>query len=484
MSHDLTDTYESSVHAHHQARAAHWDEMARRLDGWTGCGGYYHKRIQQVYRFLIPPNQRVLELGCADGGLLACLRPRVGVGVDISREMIDQGQDRYPNLRFVHADAHTVELDETFDFIILSDLVVELWDVQQVFENVARFSTPHTRIVVNSYSRLWEKPLAIAKRLGLARPTLDQNWLTIEDMTNLLYLSGFEVMRKWQEVIWPIRTPIVDAVFNKGLVRLWPFRHLAMSNVLLARSMPRPVETKQEPTVSVIVAARNEAGNIAQIMERTPQMGSETELVFVEGHSSDGTYEAIEKAILKHPHRRCRLFRQTGKGKGDAVRLGFAQAQGDILMILDADLTMPPEDLPRYYEAIRSGKGQFINGVRLVYRMDSEAMRFANLIGNKFFSMAFSWLLGQPVKDTLCGTKVLWKRDYDRIAQNRAYFGNFDPFGDFDLLFGAAKLNLKILDMPIRYRKRTYGTTQIQRWRHGVILLRMVLFAAVRIKFV
>jgi glycosyltransferase involved in cell wall biosynthesis len=236
--------------------------------------------------------------------------------------------------------------------------------------------------------------------------------------------------------------------------------------------------------VSVIVPTRNEAGNIPQIFARIPEMGRGTELIFVEGHSRDDTYTVIENEMARQSDRQCKLFRQTGIGKGDAVRSGFAHASGDVLMILDADLTVPPEDLPRFYEALHSGKGEFVNGVRLVYPMEEYAMRFLNLIGNKFFSLAFSWLLGQPVKDTLCGTKGLWKADYEKIAANRAYFGDFDPFGDFDLLFGAAKLNLKIVDLPIRYRQRTYGTTNIQRWKHGWLLLKMIGFAAWRIKFV
>jgi glycosyltransferase involved in cell wall biosynthesis len=240
----------------------------------------------------------------------------------------------------------------------------------------------------------------------------------------------------------------------------------------------------KEPRVSIIIPARNEAGHISQIFERVPEMGRETELVFIEGHSKDNTYAVIEKAIADHPERPSQLLRQTGIGKGDAVRLGFAHAHGEVLMIWDADLTVPPEDLPRFYEALCAGKGEFINGVRLVYPMEKDAMRFLNLLGNKFFSMAFSWLLGQPIKDTLCGTKVLWKSDYEKIAANRKYFGDFDPFGDFDLIFGATKLNLKIVDLPIRYRERTYGTTNIHRWKHGWLLLKMVLFAARRIKFV
>jgi glycosyltransferase involved in cell wall biosynthesis len=256
-----------------------------------------------------------------------------------------------------------------------------------------------------------------------------------------------------------------------------------LTNFIVAQPQPRSHTLDPPPLVSVVVPARNEAGNIPRIFAEVPEMGAGTELIFVEGHSTDDTYAAIEREIAKQPGRRARLFRQTGKGKGDAVRLGFSEASGQILMILDADLTVPPEDLPRFCDALREGKGEFVNGVRLVYPMAQQAMRFANLVGNKFFSLAFSWLLGQPIKDTLCGTKILWRADYDRIAANRRYFGDFDPFGDFDLLFGAAKLNLKIVELPVRYRERTYGQTNIQRWHHGWILLKMVAFAAGRIKF-
>ena len=467
-----------------KTRIAHWDALARKMDVWTGHGGYYHERLAQVYKFLVSPGQRVIEIGCGKGDLLAALKPVVGVGVDLSGEMIKRAQKQHPELRFIQADAHDFDLDEKFDIIILSDLVNELWDVQTVFEEIARLSIPSTRIILNTYSRMWELPLAIVKRLGLGKPALDQNWLTVEDIAGLLNLVNIEVIRQWEEILWPLQTPVLDRFFNRFLVKVWPFNCLALTNFIVARPRPQQKQLPEEPLVSVIVPACNEAGNISHIFDRTPEMGRGTELVFVEGHSRDNTYAAIEKAIADHPDRRCKLLRQVGVGKGDAVRLGFAQAGGEILMILDADLTVPPENLPRFYEALRSGKGEFINGVRLVYPVEKQAMRFLNLVGNKFFGLAFSWLLGQPVRDTLCGTKVLWKTDYERIAENRAYFGDFDPFGDFDLLFGAARFNMKIIEIPIRYRKRTYGTTNIQRWKHGWLLLKMSLFASRRIKFI
>lgn len=463
-------------------RVRRWDAIARMGGRVRSWGGAYHRRLREVYRFVIPPGQRVLEIGCGRGDLLAAVEPSVGVGVDFSGEMLKAARLRWPALRFVQADAHELALDETFDAIILSDVLNDVWDVQTLLEKLRPLCTPSTRIVMNCYSRLWELPLAATEKLGLAKPTLRQNWLTVPDLSNLLYLTGFEKLRSWSEVLLPLPVPGAREFFDRIVVRLWPFRHFALTNFIIAR--PRPAAPQRAPRVSVIVPARNEAGNIPAIFARTPELSGGTELIFVEGHSSDDTFDAIERAIAANPGRPARLFRQTGRGKGDAVRLGFREATGDILMILDADLTVAPEDLPRFVEALECGAGEFINGVRLVYPMEDRAMRFFNLLGNKFFSYAFTWLLGQPVKDTLCGTKVLRNRDYEKIAANRQYFGDFDPFGDFDLLFGAAKLNLKIVDLPIRYRERTYGTTNIQRWKHGMLLLRMVAFAARRLKFV
>jgi SAM-dependent methyltransferase len=474
-----TPLFDEAGILYQQTHMANWDAIAKKRDHWRGMGRWYHRRLAEVYRYLIPPKQRVLEIGCGLGDLLAALQPSKGVGVDFSPEMIARAKKNHPEYEFHQVDAHDLSsLEGEFDAIILSDTVNDLWDVQRALEQLRHLCAPHTRLILNFYNHLWQLPLFIAQSLNLAAPMLRQNWLTPQDIDNMLRLAGFESIRSSQEVLWPLP---LGGLADKYLVKLWPFREFALANFVIARPEPQPVK---QPSVSVVIAARNEAGNIKSIFERVPRMGSKTEIVFVEGHSRDNTYETIEKEIPLHPATPSLLFRQPGIGKADAIRLGFEKASCDILMILDADLTVPPEDLPRFYEAIASGKGEFINGVRLVYPMEKEAMRTMNFIGNKFFSMAFSWLLGQPIKDTLCGTKVLWRKDYEEIAANRSYFGDFDPFGDYDLIFGAAKLNRKIVDLPIRYRDRTYGTTNISRWKHGLLLLRMVAFAARRIKFV
>ncbi len=475
---------DQAADSYRAARVAHWNSVSK-MQRPHRLSRHYRGRLIELYRFLCPPGKRVLELGCAQGDLLAALDPGHGVGVDFSPEMIQRARKKHPHLKFAEQDVRDLKLDETFDVIILSDLVNDLWDVQETLTRVRRHCTPRTRVILNFYSRLWEMPLSMAQTLGLARPNLPQNWLTVEDVTALLLLANFEVIRTREEVLLPLPIPPVSSLANRYLVKLWPFRLGALTHMLVARPAVETGEGKREnPRVSVVVAARNEAGNIENIFARTPELGSGTELVFVEGGSSDNTYEAIDQAIAAHPERTCKLFKQKGKGKGDAVRLGFAHATGDILMILDADLTVAPEELPRFVEILTSGKAEFANGSRLVYPMESSAMRFFNLVGNKFFSIAFTWLLGQPLKDTLCGTKTMWREDYEALVANRSYFGDFDPFGDFDLLFGAAKLNLKILDLPIRYRDRTYGETNISRWKHGWLLLKMVIFAARRIKFI
>lgn len=468
--------------AYTRERIEHWTAFARTLDRWQGPRAYYQRRLAEIYSFLIPPGMRVLEVGCGRGDLLSALKPAYGLGVDFCPAMLELGRRAHPELDFVEADVHSLDLNQTFDYIVCLDLVNDLWDVQQVFQRIERHCHPGTKVILNAYSRLWELPRRAAEIAGLAHPQLTQNWMAPDDISNLLYLAGLEEIRRSQEILWPFRTPGLNALADHFLVKIAPFRWFALANLFVARPKPAPVQ--REPVVSVIVAARNEAGNIPQIFDRVPGMGAGTELIFVEGNSTDDTWGAIEREIALRPEVNARLFKQPGKGKGDAVRLGFQEASGELLMILDADLTVAPEDLPRFYEAWRSGRAEFVNGVRLVYPMEDRAMRFFNHVGNKFFSLAFTWLLSQGIKDTLCGTKVLSKRNYETIAANRAYFGEIDPFGDFDLIFGAAKYNLKIVDLPVRYGERTYGETNIQRWSHGLLLLRMVAKAMRKIKFV
>ncbi|WP_417915240.1 glycosyltransferase [Candidatus Electronema sp. JM] len=463
-------------------RIAFWDRNSGKYPR-SIFSKFYHKSLCHYYRFFIPNGLRILELGCGEGGLLHSLRPSRGVGVDFSAKIVSEASCRYSDLEFICADIHDVNIDEKFDVIILSDILNDCEDVQKILMHIRRNCHDRTRIIINYFNNTWRVPLILARRLKLARPLLEQNWLAPQDIKNLLTLSGFEEISKKSFIALPVAVPLVTNFLNRFVIHIFPFSLFALTNFSISRPVPEKKKI-EELTVSVIIAARNEAGHIEELLERIPPLGKKTEIIFVEGGSSDNTYEAIEQAIDKRISNDILLYRQQGKGKGDAVRLGFEKATGDILLILDADITVRPEDLPRFVQAIADGKGEFINGVRLVYPMQDEAMRFFNIIGNKFFSFAFSWLLNQQIKDTLCGTKVMWRKDYEVLAKNRHYFGDFDPFGDFDLIFGAAKMNLKIIDLPIRYQSRRYGTTNISRWRNGWTLLKMVVFASRKIKFI
>ncbi len=445
---------------------------------------YYSNELIRLIRLHVPPGSRVLEVGVRQAGdLLAALAPARGVGIEPGAGLIDFARRRHPQLDFRVADPLDFDLQgETFDFIVVSTTLADVPDVQRVFAAIRRACASHTRVVVAYHNAAWEPLLKLATWLGLRRPVGEQNWLSVQDLTNLMHLADLEPVRRSAEVLMPLPVPLLAPLLNRLIGRIWPFTHLGLIQVLIARAQGAP-PSLANPKVTVVVPTRNERGNILGAVTRTPEMGAGTEIIFVDGNSTDGTADEIRAQIAAHPQRDMKLILQgDGIGKGDAVRKGFSAATGDILMILDADLTVPPEMLPRFVEALRGGKGEFINGTRLVYPMEKDAMRFLNKLGNRFFSAVFTWLLGQPIRDTLCGTKVLSKRNYEIIAANRHYFGDFDPFGDFDLLLGAAKANLKIIEVPIRYEARRYGTTNISRFKHGWLLLRMSAFAFVRLK--
>jgi len=463
-----------------------FDALANERACWVARNHYFYDTDLDYMKFIIREGLSILDIGCGDGRLLAALKPSRGVGVDFSLRMVEQAQLRYPELEFVNGNCEDPQtlasLEGPFDVIIISDTIGYLEDCQGVLSGLTRLCAPHTRLVISYYSRGWEPILRLGERLKLKMPGLPQNWLSTEDIINLLMLSDFEVVRReWRQLL-PKKLFGFGPLINKTLAPLPLLRRLCLRNYVVGRPVPPRPLPAEPPSVSVVVPCRNERGNIEFAIRRMPSFAPDIEVVFVEGHSSDGTYEECLRVQKAWPDAKIKVLRQDGKGKGDAVRKGFAAATGDILMILDADLTTPPECLEKFYTVIATGKGEFVNGTRMIYPMDSRAMRFLNSIANRFFAIVFSYLLNQRFTDTLCGTKVIRREDYQRISDGRSYFGEFDPFGDFDLIFGAAKLNLKIIEVPIRYTERVYGETQISRFYHGLMLIRMMFFAWRKLK--
>lgn len=464
----------------------HFDWVADHDAGVRKKQRAFHRQLLEFHRRKIPPGNSVLECGCGVGNLLRGVQPSRGVGLDLSSKMVEKARELHhdlPNLKFERGDVLQPSIDEQFDYIVCSYLIGYVADVEKALRVLRGFAHPRTRLVLTSLNNLWLWPLKWAQAVGFVSPQPESNWLSMADLRNLLELAGWEIIETGSEQLLPFDLPLVSPLLNRFVVKLPFFRHFGVTLTIVAR--PRAVPLLAGPvSCSVIVPARNEAGNISAAIQRIPVLGKRTEIIFVEGNSSDQTWEVIQREVAAYhgPHS-LKAVQQPGRGKWDAVKCGFALAEGDVIVVQDADLTAPPEDLPKFFAAIAEGTTEFANGCRLVYPMEKQAMQLLNFFGNKFFAVALSYVLGQPLKDSLCGTKMMLRRDYYRIIQRTAEFGEFDPFGDFQLLFGAALLNLRIRDIPVRYKDRTYGTTNISRFSHGWLLLRMTCFALFRIKF-
>ena len=477
-----------------EALEAAWRDFftrAREMPAHAGARDFLYEDMKEAFSRIVPADASVLEVGCAEGDLLAALPNARRMGIDYLPDAIERARARHPDIKFEVGDATAgagarIEsaASGTWDAVICDRLCHSVLDIKALLAGLKRQMAPGGRIYLTAFNYLWELPVRVAELTGWKRPAPTSNWLSDSDFRNLFDIVGLEVVRYEDRLLLPMEVPGVSSALNRYLVRAPGMQFASMYRIYVLRDRGTAAAPRRA-SVSVVVPTRNEAGNVAAALARTPVMGTGTELIFIEGHSTDDTWETIQREIKSYKGPlKLSAFQQTGKGKGDAVRLGFAKASGDILMILDGDLTMPPEELPSFYDVIASGQADYVQGTRLVYPMEPGAMRFFNKLGNVAFSQLFTYLLQQTIKDTLCGTKVLWRRDYERIAAARSYFGDFDPFGDFDLIFGAARLNLKIVEIPVRYRDRTYGETNIQRWKHGVLLLRMSAIAARKIKFV
>ena len=447
---------------------------------------YFHQYLARLVGRHVLPGSAVIDLGCGNGDMLAALQPALGVGIDFNPAAIAQAKATHPDLTFHEAEIESVaglKLPK-FDYVILSGVLPQLYDLHSSLAAIAGLCHRDTRLIIATFSRLWQPVIRLGEACGLKQRIIDESWLPSDEIRNILAQNDFAMVRQTEGILLPLHVPLLSNLVNRWLAPLPLLRQLDLCTITIAR-IPPSAETARANSVSVIVPVRNESGNIPALVNRLPAMADTQEVIFVEGNSTDDTWQEVQKAVQNYTGPfQMRAMKQPGRGKGDAVRVGFAAATGDVLLILDGDLSVPPEELPRFVDLIRSGRCEFANGSRLVYPMEDQAMQFLNMIANKCFGWMFTFLLGQRLRDTLCGTKVLTRENYQKIAANRGYFGDFDPFGDFDLLFGAARLNLQIMDVPVHYKQRIYGSTNISRFRHGLLLIRMCGVAARKITFV
>jgi len=465
----------------------HIAQIAGRRETWINRNNYYYDLVSRLLRFLVEPQKKVLSIRCDTGVLLAAVSPRKAKGIDISTEIIQIAQERNPTFDFAVGFPDTEQFlrlfseDEKFDYVLFNE-IGDTVDVLQALQNLKPLCRRRTRLLVTTYSRLWEPLVTFAEWLGMKVPRIEQNWLSTSDIRNLMKLAGFEALETHRIILFPKYVPLLSTFLNRFCARLPLLNRLCMTEVVVARLLPPPV-SKNDLSVSVIIPCKDEKGNVEAAVRRMPQLGRETEIIFCDDQSSDGTADEIMRVQASYPHKDIRMEKGPGVCKSKNVWTGFDAATSDILMILDADLTTMPEELGYFLEVIASGQAEFVNGSRLVYPVPKGAMNTANMLGNKFFSVAFTYLLGQRVKDTLCGTKVLWRSDWERVRPMLGSWGIDDRWGDYELLFGAAKLNLKIVDLPVHYQERIYGSTKMTKvFRNGLVMLKMCWHGFLKLK--
>jgi hypothetical protein len=444
-----------------RARSEFQDATAANRDKWIHANEYFYDCLKRVLQLIVEPGKRVLAVRCETGHLLASVMPEYGVGVEIGEAMVEYARTQHPTLHFVKSDPENLDLHDQFDYVLF-DHIFDTVDILRSFERIRQHCTAETQVVVINYNHLWQPILQLASKLGLRSKFVEPNWVSENDIRGFLKLAGFRPVRKHRLLLFPKSVPLVSTFLNRLIARLPGLRRLCLMQVMVARPVPEPLN-ERNLTVSVVIPCRNEKDNIAPAVERIPALGQQSEILFCDDKSTDGTADEVRRMQALYPEREIRLIEGPGICKAENVWTGFRAARGDVLMILDADLAVMPEELPMFLRALASRRGDFINGSRLIYPMQHNAMKFANEIGNKLFGLLFSFLLDQRIKDTLCGTKVLWRKDWIRMEKTLGSWGIKDLWGDYELLFGASKLHLEIVEVPVHYQERIHGVTKMTR---------------------
>ena len=447
-----------------KAVETHFDLIAKDYDKWKKKNSYYYDAIKAFAKKVVCPGSKVLEVGCATGEILASAKPSIGVGIDISSKMIELARKKFPQYTFIHSAIENFQYPETFDYIIMVDLLDHVYDISDIFESLYKFCHPTTKIIITTINPWWGSLLSFMEKIKAKMPEGEHNFIDRRNLTKIIEFLDFSIFYSGYLLLVPKHIPLISFLANTIGVRTWGINKLSFVQYMLLRPALRN-ENDLGFGCSVIIPCYNEAENITEAIKRIPKMGRETEIIVVDDGSKDETANTVRK--LKNDYPNLKLIEYSpNKGKGFAVKQGFDLATQEILIILDADMSVAPEELPRFFNLLNQARCNFVNGTRMIYPLQKQAMRFLHLFGNKVFSLIMSFFIEQSLTDTLCGTKALYKKDYQRMRMG------LDRWGDFDLLFGAAKLGNKITEMPVHYRERKAGESKMKTIRHGFQLFR------------
>lgn len=448
-------------------------QVSKKMDFWREKNWYFHNALKNIFKEFVTEDASVLQIGYGLGDVLAGLFPNKAVSFDEDKNLAELSRRRYSNFKFIVGNLNEIDLKGKFDYIIMPNSVEHFTDIQTVLEKVRTNLADEGRLIMTLTNPKWQYVYDLLEKWGLKRPEEPKNWLKMRNLENIAELAGFEVSDSGFRLLIPTHIPILSNFINYRIKGKNTIASLAVEQFIVVK---KSLEKKNKNySCTVLIPCYNEEGNIAEAIARTPNFCKNLEILIVDDGSRDKTATIVRK-VMKKDKRVKLISYKPNQGKGHAVRTGFDNAKGEIIMILDADMTVPPEELGRFYNVLASGQALFANGTRLIYPMEDQAMRSFNLLGNVGFSYAFSYILGQRVTDTLCGTKALFKKDYKKIKMTG------EGWGDFDLLFGASENNLKIKEVPVHYKKRVAGESKMKGLKHGFVMLKMVGKGFVRLK--
>ena len=447
--------------------------LTKNLDFWKEKNWYYHNLLRQIFKKYIPEGSKVLQIGYGLGDALAALYPQKAMSIDEDEELIDISKRRFPSIQFIKAKPEEVIVKGKYDYVIIPNSVAHFYDIQTVLEKTLKVLSKNSKVVMTATNPRWEQIFYILEKLKLKRPEDSRNWLRLADLRNIFEISGYDVEESGYSILIPAHIPFFSNLVNNFIKGSGFLAQFCVEEYIVARKAK--LRRKKNLSCTVLIPCYNEEENIKQAIATVPKMGTKTEILVVDDGSSDKTAQVVKRVMKKNKNLKLISYKPN-QGKGYAVKKGFDAVVTDTMMIQDADMTVPPEELPRFFNLIAEGKADFVNGTRMIYPMEEEAMRQLNLVGNLIFSWIFSWLLGQKVTDTLCGTKALFKRDYKKIKMGG------ESWGDFDLLFGASENKLKIVDLPVHYKKRVAGKSKMKAFKHGLVLAKMCIVGLWRLK--
>ena len=358
-------------------------------------------------------------------------------------------------------------INKKYQRIILTDVVENYDDVFALLNIVSNLLTIDGKLIISSINTKYLILSRTLEFLKLKDSNENTSYIHVKKIRNITSGVGLEYQKFYTKQLFPFSFFYVGNVINK-IMEIISFQlNLGIKTYIIFRPA---IITNSKNSKSIIIPAKNEEGNLVELVSRIPKFEN-TEIIFSYGKSKDNTLKVMKQITQSNKLFKFKLVKQTKNGKANAVWEALNVVENDLIAILDADISVDPETLSDFFDIIEKNNADFVNGTRLIYDMEKNSMRFLNRIGNRFFQFFISKIIKEALTDSLCGTKVFKKSYLNDLYFWQNIFGKKDPFGDFDLIFAAAYSGQKIVEMPIVYRERKYGTTQIARFKDGFKLL-------------